>query len=68
MLAIRAGNNKMRVRIANREDPDQTASSKAVCDLGLPCLSALFWQVTHIRNFTTFTMLCWPILNLPVDI
>ena len=25
MLVIRTGNNKMPVRIANREDPDQTA-------------------------------------------
>ena len=30
MLAIRAGIHKMLVRIANREDPDQTASSEAV--------------------------------------
>ena len=30
MVVIRAGINKMIVRIANREDPDQTASSEAV--------------------------------------
>ena len=30
MLIIRAGIHKMRVRIAHREDPDQTASSEAV--------------------------------------
>ena len=30
MLVIRAGSHKMVVRIANREDPDQTASSDAV--------------------------------------
>ena len=30
MLVIRAGIHKMHVRIANREDPDQTASSEAV--------------------------------------
>ena len=30
MLFIRAGIHKMLVRIANREDPDQTASSEAV--------------------------------------
>ena len=30
MLVIRTGINKMLVRIANREDPDQTASSEAV--------------------------------------
>ena len=29
-LVIRAGIHKMLVRIANREDPDQTASSEAV--------------------------------------
>ena len=31
----------MLVRLANREDPDQTASSEAV-DLGLHCLSKPF--------------------------
>ena len=30
MLVIRAGTQKMLVRIANREYPDQTASSEAV--------------------------------------
>ena len=30
MLVFRAGIYKMLVRIANREDPDQTASSEAV--------------------------------------
>ena len=30
MLVIKAGIRKMLVRIANREDPDQTASLKAV--------------------------------------
>ena len=32
----------MLVRIANREDPDQTASGKQ-SDLGLHCLSKPFW-------------------------
>ena len=30
MLVIKAGVNKLLVRIANSEDPDQTASSEAV--------------------------------------
>ena len=30
MLVIRAGINKMLVRIANRADPDQTASEEAL--------------------------------------
>ena len=30
ILVFRAGTHKMLVRIANREDPDQTASSEAV--------------------------------------
>ena len=29
MLVFRAGIHKMHVRVANREDPDQTASSEA---------------------------------------
>ena len=36
----------MLVRIANREDPDQTASS----DLGLLCLSRPFWLATSGKN------------------
>ena len=38
------------VRIANREDSDQTASS----DLGLCHLSKSFWQATHVQNLRTF--------------
>ena len=38
---MRNGIHKKLVRIANREDPDQTASES---DLGLPCLSRAFWQ------------------------
>ena len=30
ILVIRPGNHKMYVRLANRDDPDQTASSEAV--------------------------------------
>ena len=30
MLVVRAGIHKMLIRIANREDPDQTASEEAV--------------------------------------
>ena len=41
----------MLVRMANKVDPDQTAS-----DLGLPCLSRLFKQATNVQNFRTFTL------------
>ena len=34
----------MLVRIANREDSDQTASLEKQSDLCLPCLSRPFWQ------------------------
>ena len=37
MLVIRAGIHKKHVRIANREDPDQTASSEADLCLDLFC-------------------------------
>ena len=47
----------MLVRIASKEDPDQTASLEAVLqkqsDLDLHCLSRLFWQATIVRNFKT---------------
>ena len=51
MLVIKAGICKMLVRIANREDPDQTASS----DLGLLFLFRPFKQKIIVRNFSTFT-------------
>ena len=51
MLVFRAGIHKILVRIANREDSDQTASS----NLGLPCLSRPFWQATLVPDFRTFT-------------
>ena len=41
MLVFRAGIDKKVVRIANREDPDQTAFQKQ-SDLGLHCLSRSF--------------------------
>ena len=45
MLVIRAGIHKMLVRIANREDPDQTA------------LLILFWQATSVQNLRTFSVI-----------
>ena len=42
----------MLVRIANREDPDQTASSEAVT-----IWLVLFWQTTSVRNFRTFIVI-----------
>ena len=51
MLVIRAGIRKMLVRIANRGDPDQTAS-----DLS-PSLSRLFLASNKCLEFRTFTKL-----------
>ena len=55
MLVIRAGIQKLLVRIANMEDPDQTAFSEAVCS-GLPRLAMPFWQATSVLNFRTLTL------------
>ena len=55
MLVIRAGIYKVLVRIANREDPDQTASQKQY-NGGLHCLSRPFWQATSVRNFRASTI------------
>ena len=52
MWASRAGIQKMLVSIANREDPDQTASSEAVLS-GSSLFLKLFWQATSVRNFRT---------------
>ena len=41
----------MLIRIANREDPDQTASS----DMGI-LMSRPFWQITSVPNFRTLTV------------
>ena len=53
MLVIRAGIHKMLNTIANREDPDQTASLETVWSG-----SALFGvlQETSVQNFRTFTV------------
>ena len=48
MLVFRAGIYKLLVRIANREDPDQTASSEMQSVLGLHCLSRPFWQAISV--------------------
>ena len=54
MLVIRDGIHKMLVRIANREDLDQTATSDTA-DFGLHCLSRHFLQATIVQNFRTST-------------
>ena len=58
MLVIRIGITKMLVRIASREDPDQTASSSE---------SALFvkafLQAITVQNFRIFTI-CQPLTKL----
>ena len=57
ILVIRAG--KMFVIIANREDPDQTASSEAV-NPGLHCLSSQtrpYWPATSLWNFRRSTVM-----------
>ena len=49
MLVLRAESLKMLVRIANREDPDRTASSVfKQSDLGLHCLPRPFWLVLFV--------------------
>ena len=50
ILVIRAGIHKMLVKIANREDLDQTASSvlQKQSDLGLPSLPRPFLQATSV--------------------
>ena len=53
---FRAGIHKMLVRIANREDPDQTASEEAVCS-GSALFSRPFWQATSVQNFRTFSII-----------
>ena len=49
MLVIKAGIHKMHVRIANREDADQTAYLKQ-SDLGLCCLSRPLGQEMSVQN------------------
>ena len=49
MLVIRTGIHRILVRIANREDQDQTALFCAVC-------LSLFWLATCVRNFRTSTI------------
>ena len=46
MMFFRAETHKLLVIIANMEDLDQTAQKQS--DLGLPCLSRPYWQVTSV--------------------
>ena len=50
MLLFSTGIHKMHVRIANREDPDQTASSE-----GLPVCLNIYCITTSVQNFRIFT-------------
>ena len=56
MLVLRAEINKMLVLVANKEDPVISLLLQKQSDLGLPCLSRPFWQVTIILKFRTFTL------------
>ena len=47
---VRAVIHKLPVRIANREEPGQTA-------LGLLCLPRPFWPVTSVQHFRTYVFL-----------
>ena len=49
MLLFRAGIPKMLVRIANREDPDQTSEVQRHSGLGLSCLSRHFLLATSVQ-------------------
>ena len=50
--------SQMDILISNGEDLDQTAFEDCFqSDLGLHCLSRLFWQTTDVRNFGTFTVI-----------
>ena len=57
----------MLVRTANKEDPNQTASSEAVLlgsaqkqsYWGLLCLSRPYLDEAHVQNFRTFTVYCF---------
>ena len=50
MYVIRAGIHKMRFRIANREDPDHTASSLIMkqSDLSLHCHKLVIKSLEHL--------------------
>ena len=54
MLVFSTGIHKTHVRIANREDPDQTASSEAVRS-GSALFVYTFLYQTSVRNFRIFT-------------
>ena len=62
MLVFRAEIHKMLVRISNRQDPDQTASSKQ-SDLGLHWLSRRFWEASSVKNFRTFMVLSYDVAS-----
>ena len=53
MWDIGIGIPKILVRIANRDDPGQTASSEA----GVLCLFKPFPQATNVLNYRTFTVM-----------
>ena len=63
MFSFRAGINKMLVRIANREDPDQTSAAvwspirlQKQSDLGLSYCLGLFGRQLILDIFGTFTI------------
>ena len=57
MVVIRAGNNKILTRMAKKQSfPFAILLQQS--DLGLRCLSKMFWQATSVLNFRTFIGKC----------
>ena len=55
-MGIEAGIHQILVRIANREDPGQTASSEAVGSGSVLSVFAYSADCGSVRNFRTFTV------------
>ena len=55
MMGFQGLNHKMLVGIANREDPNQTASKSSLIRVSPVCLGP-FWQATSVQNFRAFTV------------
>ena len=69
ILVIRAGSDKILVRIANREDPNQTSSAEAVLS-GSVLFVLVYLTATSVQNLRTSTVSnnsSFQIYNMPFD-
>ena len=64
ILVIRAETHKILVRLANREDPDQSLIWVCECSVCLDLFAVRNYRTFYVRNYITFTIYIPIVVNI----